>query len=93
MFDRIEAIGLRFIGPQQPNGHPAEDPAEELPVGSLDVPTYRTRRDDPSTGNRQLDFVFASESIADSLTVRALNGDDEWGPSDHCRVLVEINDT
>ena len=46
-----------------------------------------------SPDHRQLDFVFASESIADSLTVRALNGDDEWGPSDHCRVLVEINDT
>ncbi len=93
VFDRMEAIGLRFVGPQQPNGQPAETPAEELPAGSLDVPTYRTQRDDPSTGKRQLDFVFASESIADSLTVRALNGDDEWGPSDHCRVLVEINDT
>ena len=93
VFDRMEAIGLRFVGPQQPNGQPAETPAEELPAGSRDVPTYRTQRDDPSTGKRQLDFVFASESIADSLTVRALNGDDEWGPSDHCRVLVEINDT
>ena len=53
---------------------------------------YRTRRDDPSSGQRQLDFVFASESIADFLTVRALNGEDEWGPSDHCRVLVEIDE-
>jgi len=63
------------------------------PAGSLDVPTYRTRRDDPSSGQRQLDFVFVSESIADSLTVRALNGDDKWGPSDHCRVLVEMDET
>ena len=67
----MKAIGLRFVGPQQPNGQPVETPAEELPAGSLDVPTYRTQRDDPSTGKRQLDFVFASESIADSLTVRA----------------------
>ena len=93
VFDRMESIGLRFIGPQQPNGHAAENPAEELPAGSLDVPTYRTRRDDPSSGQRQLDFVFASESMADSLTVRALNGENEWGPSDHCRVLVEMNET
>ena len=93
VFDRMESIGLRFIGPQQPNGQAAEDPAEELPAGSLDVPTYRTRRDDPSSGQRQLDFVFASESIVDSLTVRALNGDDKWGPSDHCRVLVEMDET
>ena len=93
VFDRMEAIGLRFVGPQQPNGQAAATPAAELPAGSLDVPTYRTHRDDPSTGQRQLDFVFASESIADSLTVRALNTEDEWGPSDHCRVLVEITET
>ena len=40
-----------------------------------------------------MDFVFASESIADSLAVRALNTEDEWGPSAHCRVLVEITET
>ncbi len=55
-------------------------------------PTYRTRREDPSTGRRQLGFVFASESIADSLTVRALNGRDEWGPSDHCRIAIDLSD-
>ena len=68
-------------------------PPGELPAGSLDVPTCRTCCDDPSSGQRQLDFVFASESIADSLTVRALNGEDEWGPSDHCRVLMEMDET
>ncbi len=92
VFDRMESIGLRFIGPQQPYGYPAKKPSEELPAGSLDVPTYRTRHNDPSSGQRQLDFVFASESIADSLTVRALNGENEWGPSDHCRILVEIDE-
>jgi hypothetical protein len=30
---------------------------------------------------------------ADSLTVRALSGEDGWGPSDHCRVLVEMDET
>ena len=90
VFDRMEALGLRFIGPQQPNGQPPEEPADELPVESLDVPTYRTLREDPSTGRRQLDFVFASESMADSLTVRALNGRDEWGPSDHCRIAIDL---
>ncbi len=92
VFDRMEALGLRFIGPQQPNGQPPEEPADELPVDSLDVPTYRTRREDPSTGRRQLDFVFASESMADSLTVRALNGRDEWGPSDHCRIAINLSE-
>ena len=92
VFDRMEALGLRFIGPQQPNGQPPEEPADELPADSLDVPTYRTRREDPSTGRRQLDFVFASESMADSVTLRALNGRDEWGPSDHCRIAIDLSE-
>ena len=93
VFDRMEAIGLRFVGPQQPNGLPAIDPAEELPKESLDVPTYRSKKKNPESARRQMDFAFASETIADSLTVWALNGVDEWGPSDHCRILVEINET
>jgi exonuclease III len=40
---------------------------------------------------RQLDFVFASHALAERLSVRALNTDpDEWGPSDHCRVAIEL---
>ena len=40
---------------------------------------------------RQLDFVFASQALADRLTVRALNSDhEEWGPSDHCRVAIVL---
>ena len=40
------------------------------------------------------EFRFDRELAgADSLTVRALNGEDEWGPSDHCRVLVEIDES
>jgi hypothetical protein len=38
-----------------------------------------------------MDFVFASESIAPLLTVHALNTDnEEWGPSDHCRIAIEV---
>ena len=41
---------------------------------------------------RQLDLVFASHALADQLTVCALNGDpEEWGPSDHCRVAIELH--
>jgi exonuclease III len=92
VFDRMESLGLRFVGPQQPNGHPAEDPAVELPTDSRDVPTFRTRRDDPATARRQLDFVFASEALVDSIRVTALNGRDQWGPSDHCRITIDIEE-
>jgi hypothetical protein len=41
---------------------------------------------------RQLDFVFASHALANRVSVRALNNNtDEWGPSDHCRVLIELH--
>jgi hypothetical protein len=95
VFDRMEALELRFVGPQQPNGRAAERPLEEEPAESLNVPTRRTSTPSGKGHNlayRQLDFAFASESIADSLTVWALDAPQEWGPSDHCRILIEIDE-
>lgn len=63
VFDRMKAIGLRFVGPQSPNGVQADPSPAELPTDSKNVPTFRTHRGDPSTATRQLDFVFASESM------------------------------
>ena len=40
---------------------------------------------------RQLDYVFASKSMLDSVSTRALNTEEEWGPSDHCRILIEVD--
>lgn len=90
IFDRFKAIGLRFVGPQSPNGQQAEPRPDELPADSKNVPTFRTRRRNPSTATRQLDFVFASEAIADRVQTSALNGPEEWGPSDHCRVRIVV---
>ncbi len=88
VFDRAEAMGLAFVGPQAPHGRQAVPPPRELPDGSLDVPTYHTAKQGPAGATRQLDFVFASNAIADRVSVRALNGIDEWGPSDHCRLEI-----
>lgn len=91
VFNRMEALGLKFIGPQTPDGGKQADPwPAELPEGSLNVPTFRTHKDKPETATRQLDYVFASESIADRISVKALNSDEEWGPSDHCRIMMEL---
>lgn len=90
VFDRMEALGLRFVGPQSPGGAQADPWPAELPKHSKNVPTFRTRRADPSTATRQLDFVFASESLAGRVDVTALNRADEWGSSDHCRIRVEL---
>ena len=54
------------------------------------APTFHSNRQTPATAEDQLDYVFASKGFHESVTVRAMNGVDEWGPSDHCRLLIEI---
>ena len=90
IFDRMEALGLRFVGPQAPNGRQADPWPSELPPNSKNVPTFHSNRQTPETASRQLDFVFASEKIADKVRVVALNDPTNWGPSDHCKIMIEI---
>lgn len=37
-----------------------------------------------------LDFVFASSDLAEHIHVSARNQPEAWGPSDHCRVEVDV---
>jgi endonuclease/exonuclease/phosphatase family metal-dependent hydrolase len=90
VFDRARALGLRLVGPFHPNGRQAAPWPPELPTESLCVPTYFHAQQTPETATRQLDFVFASDSIADRVTAVALNAVQEWGPSDHCRVRIDV---
>ena len=90
VFERMDALGLSFVGPQAPNGRQTCPWPEELPCESRNVPTYRPRKDIASA-TRQLDFVFASKGMAESVSVRAVNGLHEWGPSDHCRVEIVVS--
>jgi hypothetical protein len=90
VFDRMKAIGLPFVGPQAPAGRRADPWPEELPQTSNDVPTFHTNLKNPAAASRQLDFVFASNALADKVDVKALNEPDEWGPSDHCRLEIEV---
>lgn len=90
VFARFEAMGLRFVGPEYPNGKQAEPWPSELPKDSKTVPTFHSNRQSPATASRQLDFVFASDGLTDQLRVRALNDSESWGPSDHCCIMVEL---
>ncbi len=92
VFSRMAAIGLPLVGPQFPNGRQADPWPDWLPQVSLNVPTYYNIGSSPAEASGQLDYVFASVGMVDSTTVRALNGVDEWGPSDHCRILIEVAD-
>jgi len=91
VFERAEALGLRFVGPQFPNGRQADPWPDELPRDSLCVPTFHHSRQNPASATRQLDFVFASTSIADRIKVRALNTPEAWGPGDHCQVVIDAH--
>jgi hypothetical protein len=91
VFKRMASIGLPFVGPQAPNGRCAEPWPKELPPSSSNVPTFYTSRQTPASATRQLDFVFASNSLTEHLQVSALNEPNDWGPSDHCRVQITLN--
>ena len=89
VFARALAMGLVFAGPQHPHGRQPSDWPAELPRTSKNVVTFRSRPS-PESAMRQLDFVLASAVLERRLHVRALNGVDEWGPSDHCQVQIEL---
>ena len=91
VFDRMEALGLEFMGPQHPGGRRAEPTPQGLPEAPGNVPTYYTTRQSPATAANQLDYVFASRGFHRGVRARALNGVAEWGPSDHCRILIEVD--
>ena len=91
VFERAQALGLWFVGPRYPSGRQADPWPGELPRDSLCVPTFHHARQNPASATRQLDFVFASASIADRIEVRALNTPEAWGPSDHCRVVIDAH--
>ena len=88
---RMEALGLEFLGPQAPNGRQASSPPPDVPADTKNILTYYTARRSPADADRQLDYAFASRGFHENVSVRALNGVEEWGPSDHCRLLIEIS--
>lgn len=89
--DRMAALGLELLGPWYPDGGRQACPTPQgLPPDTRNVPTYHTASQTPETAQNQLDYVFASRGFHENVTVRALNAVEEWGASDHCRLLIEI---
>ena len=91
VWDRMAAVGLEFIGPQYPNGRKADPTPSYLPPETENVPTFHSLKQSPETAENQLDYTFASRGFHEGINVRALNDVDCWGPSDHCRLLIEID--
>ena len=76
-FDRMQALGFRQL---VPDGRRSD---------RGDVVTFSTMGSTPAQAWTQADYVFATENIADRVSVHALNHPDDWGPSDHCRLVID----
>ena len=91
VWERFEALGLEFLGPQAPDGRQAEVPLPpEIPADTRNVPTFYRVGESPAVARVQLDYAFASRGFHERIKVRALNEIAEWGSSDHCRLLIEV---
>ena len=91
VFERMDSLGLEFMGPQLPYGRAPESTPFGLEDSTENVPTYYPPGFDSRTAQNQLDYVFASRGFHENISVKALNEIDDWGPSDHCRLLIQID--
>ena len=90
IWNRMKSLGLEFMGPQYPNGRQADPVPDFMPTDTKNVVTFRRPGQALANVDQQLDYVFASRGFHESVTTRALNSVEEWGASDHCRLLIEV---
>lgn len=89
VWKRFDALGLEFLGPQYPNGRQATT-SPDVPENTQNVATYYSPGQSPENADRQFDYVFASRGFYERIKTKALNEVDEWGPSDHCRIMIKV---
>ena len=63
---------------------------ERNPLNTWNVPTWVQSGHSPGKANGRFDYAIASRGFHERVMVCALNQEDEWGPSDHCRLLIEV---
>ena len=90
VWDRMQALGLEFLGPQVPHGRKAGSEPDDVPADTENLPTYYRPGTGPETALNQLDYAFASRGFHERVSVRAMNEIEEWGSSDHCRLLIKV---
>ena len=90
VWKRMHALGLEFLGPQAPRGRRAESEPDDVPSDTKNVPTFYRHGTKPETAMNQLDYAFASRGFHERVSVRAMNDIEEWGPSDHCCLMIEV---
>ena len=90
VWNRMKALGLEYLGPQAPNGRRAALEPDDVPSDTKNVPTFYRPGTKPATAVNQLDYAFASRGFHEQVSVRAMNSVKEWGSSDHCRLMIEV---
>ena len=78
VMNRMNALGLEYLGPRDSSGE--------------NVPTYHTPRQDPTTATTQFDTFSPHKDSTTASLSGPMNGADEWGPSDHCRIVAEVSE-
>lgn len=91
VWDRFKALGFEYLGPQYPNGRQPNPTPKHLPPNTKNVATFRSNYMSPMTAQLQLDHIFASRGFHQGIKTRALNCVCQWGSSDHCRLVIEVN--
>ena len=59
--------------------------------GTRNVPTFYPVGKSATDAAVQFDYAFASRRFHEGVKVRALSEVDEWGSSDHCRLLIDVD--
>ena len=90
VWERMQALGLEFLGPQAPHGRRAASAPTDVPSATKNVPTAYYAGGGPDTAVNQLDDAFASPGFHERVSVRAMNDEEEWGSSDHCRLVMKV---
>ncbi len=90
-WDKMNSLGFEFVGPQYPDGRQASPVPEFMPSDTRSVVTFRRPGQTVADADQQLDYVLASRGFHESVATHALNSVEEWGSSDHCRILIEVS--
>ena len=87
VFARLQSLGVKYMGQQHPNGRKASPPPRGLPADTKNVPTQQH----PGKAANRLDYAFASRGFHRNMRSYALNEPEEWGPSDHCQIVIKAS--
>ena len=90
--DRMNALGLEFLGPRYPAGPAGQTHAPGPASGHSECAHVSHDAASPPRRPRTSSTTpSASRGFHESVEVHAMNSIDEWGASDHCRLLIEVS--